>query len=115
MKTQQNIGLGIWLMIGSTVIFALQDGISRHLGGSYNVYMVVMLRFWAFAAFVIAMAARTPGGLRAAARTRFPLQQIARGLILVAEVCAMFVAFVKLGLIESNSVFACYPLLVAAL
>ena len=115
MKTEQNLTLGIWLMVASTVVFALQDGISRHLGGSYNVYMVVMIRFWFFAAFVVALAARSPGGIRAATRTRFPGQQITRGVILVAEVCAMVLAFIKLGLIESHAVFACYPLLVAAL
>ncbi|WP_426037212.1 DMT family transporter [Cypionkella sp. TWP1-2-1b2] len=115
MKTEQNLKLGIWLMVASTVVFALQDGISRHLGGSYNVYMVVMIRFWVFAAFVIALAARSPGGIRAATRTSFPAQQITRGVILVAEVCAMVFAFINLGLIQSHAVFACYPLLVAAL
>ena len=115
MKTEQNLKLGIWLMIATTVVFALQDGISRHLGGTYNVYMVVMLRFWVFAAFVITLAARSPGGIRAAVATRFPVQQITRGLILVAEVCAMVLAFIHLGLIQSHAVFACYPLLVAAL
>lgn len=115
MKTEQNLTLGIWLMVASAVVFALQDGISRHLGGSYNIYMVVMIRFWFFAAFVVALAARSPGGVRAAIATHFPGQQIARGLILVAEVCAMILAFVQLGLIQSHAVFACYPLLVAAL
>ena len=115
MKTAQNLKLGIWLMVASTVVFALQDGISRHLGGTYNVYMVVMLRFWVFAAFVVTLAARSPGGIRAATRTRFPVQQVTRGLILVAEVCAMVLAFIHLGLIQSHAVFACYPLLVAAL
>lgn len=115
MKAEQNLKLGIWLMVASTVVFALQDGISRHLGGSYNVYMVVMIRFWVFAAFVIALAARSPGGIRAATRTHFPVQQITRGVILVAEVCAMVFAFIQLGLIQSHAVFACYPLLVAAL
>ena len=115
MKTEQNLKLGIWLMVASAVVFALQDGISRHLGGSYNIYMVVMIRFWFFAAFVVALAARSPGGLRAAIVTHYPGQQITRGLILVAEVCAMILAFVQLGLIQSHAVFACYPLLVAAL
>jgi len=115
MKAEQNLKLGIWLMVASTVVFALQDGISRHLGGTYNVYMVVMIRFWVFAAFVLTMAARSPGGIRSATRTRFAAQQITRGVILVAEVCAMVLAFINLGLIQSHAVFACYPLLVAAL
>ncbi|MEY4695796.1 MAG: hypothetical protein RIT14_224 [Pseudomonadota bacterium] len=113
--TAQNTRLGIWLMIATTVVFALQDGLSRHLATEYNVMMVVMIRFWFFAAFVVALAARSEGGIRAATRTRFPLLQITRGVLLVAEVCVMVVAFVKLGLVEAHAVFTCYPLLVAAL
>jgi drug/metabolite transporter (DMT)-like permease len=115
MKTIQNQNLGVWLMIAATLIFALQDGISRHLVGQYNVFMVVMVRYWFFALFVVALAARASGGLRAAVRTRRPVLQIFRGVLLVAEVCVMVLAFVKLGLIESHAVFICYPLLIAAL
>ncbi|MDM7931289.1 DMT family transporter [Tabrizicola sp.] len=113
--TPQNTRLGIWLMVGTTLIFAAQDGISRHLGQDYSIMMVVMIRFWFFALFVMFLAARAPGGIRAATRTAFPLAQLARGLILVAEICVMVVGFVKLGLIEAHAVFTCYPLLVAAL
>lgn len=113
--TPQNLRLGIALMIATSAIFALQDGLSRHLAGSYNVYMVVMIRFWFFAAFVVALASRQPGGLRAATRSRYPLRQILRGLLLVTEVCVIVVGFVHIGLIASHAVFACYPLLVAAL
>lgn len=111
----QNLRLGIGLMIATSAIFALQDGLSRHLAGQYNVYMVVMIRFWFFAAFVIALASRQAGGLAAAARSRFPLLQTLRGLLLVTEVCVMVLAFVRLGLVASHAVFTCYPLLVAAL
>jgi drug/metabolite transporter (DMT)-like permease len=115
MKTTQNQSLGIWLMIATTVVFAVQDGISRHLVGNYNPYMVVMIRFWFFALFVVLLAAQSSGGLRAAVRTRRPFLQIFRGVLLVAEVCVMVIAFVALGLIESHAVFICYPLLIAAL
>ncbi len=115
MTTPQNTRLGIWLMIATTVVFAAQDGISRHLGEAYPVTMVVMVRFWFFALFAMAMAARSDGGLRAAARSAFPVVQVVRGVILVAEIAVMLVAFVKLGLIEAHAVFTCYPLLVAAL
>ena len=67
-----NIPLGIALMLAVTVVFALQDGISRHLAGEYNVYMVVMIRYWFFAAFVLAIAARKPGGIRGVAATSHP-------------------------------------------
>lgn len=113
--SEQNNRLGAWLMIATSFVFAMQDGISRHLADSYNVYMVVMIRFWFFAAFVMVLAARNPGGIRAATRSRFPLLQITRGVLLAAEVCVMVTAFTLLGLVESHAVFTSYPLLVAAL
>lgn len=107
--------LGIWLMIATSIVFAAQDGLSRHLAGEYNVLMVVMIRYWFFAAFVIAIARRQSGSIRTAARTRQPLVQAFRGLLLAGEICVMVWAFTLLGLVESHAVFACYPLLVAAL
>ncbi|MCA0870887.1 DMT family transporter [Seohaeicola saemankumensis] len=114
--TQRNsVGLGITLMIAATVVFAMQDGISRHLAGTYNTWMVVMIRYWFFAAFVIALAMRAPGGLRGAARTGQPVLQALRGVLLAGEVCVAVYGFTLLGLIESQAVFICYPLLIAAL
>lgn len=102
-------------MVATTLVFAIQDGISRHLAGEYNVLMVVMIRYWFFAAFVLAIAARKPGGIRAVAATQMPRLQMFRGALLAIEICVMVAAFVLLGLVESHAVFACYPLLIAAL
>ncbi|MEI2808369.1 DMT family transporter [Albidovulum sp.] len=113
--TEQNFRLGALLMTAAAFVFAMQDGISRHLAGAYNVYMVVMIRYWFFALFVLALAARNPGGIRGAVHTRHPALQIIRGLLLAAEICVMITAFTVLGLVESHAVFTCYPLLVAAL
>ncbi|MDX1782390.1 MAG: DMT family transporter [Thalassovita sp.] len=110
-----NTRLGILLMIGTTLVFALQDGVSRHLAGEYNVFMVTMIRYWFFAAFVMTVSSRKAGGLRAAARTSQPLLQSFRAVLLVAEICVMVYGFTLLGLVESHAVFACYPLLIAAL
>ncbi len=110
-----NPRLGIALMVLTMLIFAAQDGISRHLAGEYNVLMVVMIRYWFFALFVVALSARRAGGLRRVAATSQPVLQIFRGLLLAAEICVMVTAFVVLGLIESHAVFASYPLIVAAL
>ena len=112
---QTNTRLGIMLMILTTFIFAIQDGISQHLAVNNNVVMIVMIRYWFFAAFVIAIARRQSGSIRAAARTKQPLLQIARGTLLALEICVMVTAFVYLGLVESHAIFACYPLLIAAL
>jgi drug/metabolite transporter (DMT)-like permease len=106
---------GIFLMIAAVFIFALQDGISRHLASQYNVMMVVMVRYWFFAAFVLVLAARQTGGIRqVAATTQLPLQ-IFRGVLLAFEICVTVVAFVLFGLVETHAVFICYPLLIAAL
>ncbi len=113
--TEQNTRLGILLMIATAFVFSVQDAISRHLASEYNVLMVIMIRYWFFAAFVIAIAKRQAGSIRAAARTRRPFVQAFRGVLLAAEVCVMVLGFVLLGLVESHAVFAVYPLLVAAL
>jgi drug/metabolite transporter (DMT)-like permease len=113
-RQRNDVGLGIWLMIATSLVFAGQDGLSRHLAGEYNVLMVVMIRYWFFAAFVIAIARRQSGSLRAAARTAQPGLQIMRGLLLAAEICVAVLAFTLIGLVESHAIFACYPLLVAA-
>lgn len=115
MTQSNNVTLGIILMVATTFVFAIQDGLSRHLAGEYNVLMVVMIRYWFFAAFVLAIAKRQAGGLRAAAKTSQPWVQITRGVTLALEICVMVAAFTVLGLVESHAVFTCYPLLVAAL
>ncbi|MFK7762278.1 MAG: DMT family transporter [Roseobacter sp.] len=115
MIQKNNVRLGVTLMLLASLVFAFQDGISRHLATEYNVYMVVMIRYWFFAVFVIIMAQRGPDGIRAAVRTKQPFLQAFRGLVLSLQVCVMIAGFTLLGLVESHAVFACYPLIVAAL
>jgi len=115
MTSQQNTNLGIWLMVAVSFIFAMQDGISRHLAGEYNVFMIIMIRYWFFAAFVISFATHKSGGLRNAARSQVTGMQIFRGILLSLEILVAVTAFVVLGLVEAHAVFAIYPLLIAAL
>ncbi|WP_223424264.1 DMT family transporter [Tateyamaria pelophila] len=115
MSAGNNTRLGIALMIAVSVVFASQDGISRHLASEYNVYMVVMIRFWFFAAFAITISARKAGGVMAAARTTRPVIQTLRGVLLATQICVMVTSFTILGLVESHAVFSAYPLLIAAL
>lgn len=113
--TEQNNRLGIGLMVATTFVFAAQDGISRHLAEAYNILMVVMIRYWFFAAFVITVAARRAGSLRAAAATTQPVLQVFRGLLLALEIVVTVLAFTLLGLVETHAIFAAYPLMVVAL
>mgnify|MGYP000043760864 CR=1 FL=1 len=113
--SQSNARLGILLMISTTFVFALQDGISTHLAKEHNVLMITMVRYWFFAAFVIAITSRRPGGLAAAAKTKQPVIQTIRAVLLVSEICVLVTSFSLIGLVESHAAFAAYPLLIAAL
>lgn len=112
---QDRQGTAVLLICGSAFIFAAQDGISRYLGAAYSPIFVVMLRYWFFAVFVLLLCARAPGGLGRAIRTRRPYLQAFRGVLLAAEVIVTVEAFIRLGLINTHAIFACYPLLISAL
>ena len=115
MSAGHNTKLGVLLMVGTTMIFAIQDGLSLHLSSTYNVYMVVMVRYWFFAAFVMTVSAKQAGGLRNAARTKQLFLQGFRGVLLAAEISVMVTGFTYLGLVESLAIFSTYTLIVAAL
>lgn len=102
-------------MIAATGVLAVQDGLSRHLVVEYSALMVVMIRYWFFLAFVLAIARRQAGSVRAAARTTQPWLQAGRGVLLAAEIVVSMLAYALLGLIETHAIFVCYPLIVAAL
>lgn len=102
-------------MVVTMLIFAVQDGISQYLAREYNVFFIVMVRYWFFALFVVILCSKQPGGLRKAISTKQPFLQVFRGALLALEVIVMITSFTLLGLIESHAIFSIYPLLVAAL
>ena len=102
-------------MAVTMLIFAVQDGISQYLAREYNVFFIVMVRYWFFALFVVILCSKQPGGLRKAISTKQPFLQVFRGVLLALEVIVMITSFTLLGLIESHAIFSIYPLLVAAL
>ena len=110
----RNPKLGIWLMIAAVAAFATQDGFSRYLAGEYNTLMVVMVRYWVFAGFVMLLALRRPEGVRAAVGSRHMRVHVARSVLLVGEICVIVWGYTLIGLIESHAVFAICPLLIAA-
>ena len=112
---KQHERLGILFMVTTTIVFASQDGLSKYLATEYNVYMVVMIRYWFFAAFIMTISSRKPGGVKQVAKTKTPLLQIFRSLVLVAEMCVTVLAFTLLGLAETHAIFASYPLIIAML
>ncbi|SEM67179.1 EamA-like transporter family protein [Pseudorhodobacter antarcticus] len=110
----QNNRLGILLMVLTVFIFAVQDGFARYLGGIYSVLMLIMIRYWVFAAFVMVQAGLT-GDFRAAVRTRHPWMHLTRTVLLITEICVMVLAYTRIGLINTHAVFAVCPLLIAGL
>jgi drug/metabolite transporter (DMT)-like permease len=113
--TDKDANRGIWLMIAAVTVFAVQDGFSRHLAETYNTFMVIMIRYWFFAGFVVVLALRQPQGFRAVVRTRHPWLHLLRASLLIAEVCAIVQGYTLIGLINSHAIFAVCPLLVAGL
>lgn len=103
------------LMVAATFVFGTQDALSRFLAEGYSVLGVLLIRYWFFAGFVMVRAMRAPGGLWAVIRSNRPLLQSLRGVMLVLQVWMMVKAFTLLGLVETHAIFACYPLMVAAL
>jgi len=112
---QDNPRLGITLMIATTIVFAIQDGLSRYLAESYNVITVVTIRYIFFMCFVLAFSANQRGGIRTVANTNQLPLQIARGLVLAAQICIAILGFTMVGLANFHAVFASYPLMIMAL
>lgn len=106
---------GYLFTLTAVVVFATQDGFTKHLGMNYSPIFVTMIRFWAFAVFVLMMAAGAKGGLRAVARTRHPYLQILRGVLLVSEICMAVFAFALAGLGMSQAILQASPLFVTLL
>lgn len=107
--------LGYVFALLAFTIFSVQDAVSKHLGLSYPAVFVGMIRYWAFAVFVIFLSMRHRGGLRAAASTQRPLLQIFRGILLASQIPIAITAFTTVGLAQSQAVFASAPIMVAML
>lgn len=109
------VRFGIILMILATLSFALQDGLSRFLAGNYNVYMIVMIRYWFLFILVVFVASRSQKGVLKTASTNFLLLQILRGILLAFEIIVSVHAFVYIGLINTSAIFSSYPLIATLL
>lgn len=115
LPASKNPAKGIWLMVAAVAAFAAQDGFSRHLAGEYNTLMIVMIRYWVFAGFVILLALRRPEGARSAIRSARLPAHLLRSCLLVAEICLIVWGYTLIGLINSHAIFAVCPLLIVAL
>ena len=104
---------GIFFMGLAMVIFALQDGLSKHLAATHSPIFITMLRYWLFGFVVLVIVFRR--GVRLTLSSGQPVLQIFRGVLLALEICIAVAAFHYHGLLESHAIFAFGPLLVVAL
>lgn len=111
----QSARKGLLFALIAITTFALQDGITKHLGTHYPPVFIVMIRYWAFAAFVVIWAMGRPGGLRRTASSASIWLQLARGALLGCQIVVATTAFAVVGLAPTMALFAAAPLVVAAL
>ncbi len=107
--------VGYLYALAAFTIFAAQDGISKHLGSAYPPVFVAMVRYWAFAVFVVILALKANGGIRQTVSTNRFWLQASRGVILAVQIVLSIISFSIVGLAHTHSILASTPLIVAAL
>ena len=112
---QNNVLLGISLMVVTTFMFSTMDGVSRYLAENNNVFTLVTMRYW-FIALVMAITCLfVKNSFQKILYTKQPFTQFSRGMILSLNNCLVVYTFTLLGLVETHAIIACYPLIVAGL
>lgn len=106
-----NVGRGILFTVTATLVFGIQDAAAKVLVQTYSPFQITMLRYWAFAAFSLFIVSRQ-APLRRALRSRHPLLQLVRGLLLVLDIWAFAIAVRTVPLAELQAISLVYPLLV---
>lgn len=115
LKTEKNaaaprVAIGVAFVIAATIIFACQDAITKTLVKDYPATFIVMVRYWVFFLVGAYMVSQADGGLRTNIKTRRPVIQFWRGVLLLLELLAVAIGFKTLGLAELTALFQSYPL-----
>ena len=111
--TSRATGLVFALM--AVTIFSIQDGVSKHLADNYPAVFIAMMRYWAFAAFAVALASRSQAGVSGTAATPRPWLQVFRGVLLALQIVVAITSFAVVGLAQSQAILQSAPLIVALL
>lgn len=106
---------GIVLILLANFGFAGMDAVSKTLTMEYSVAQILWVRFAFFAAFATVLAWRRGGGVIRQFKTTRPVFQIARALLLVAEIGCFILAFRYMQLADTHSIGAVFPLVITAL
>ena len=109
-RKADNIALGIGLTLLAVSIFGVQDALTKLLVQNISPFQIAMMRFWAFAAFSLVLIARQ-GPLKQAFHSKFPMLQVLRGVLLVADIWFFVAALGLVPLAELQAIVLVYPLL----
>ena len=108
---QDNVARGIFFALVAILIFSTQDAMSKFLVQSVSPFQMTMMRFWAFGAFSLFLALRK-GSFTAALKTRQPVWQVLRGVLLIADIWMYVLSLRTVPLAAVQSITLVYPLLV---
>ena len=106
--------LGIMLCLFALFMFSAQDALTKVLIRDYDAVQFVMVRFWVFAVFATALAARRIG-LKRAAMAKRPVLQVFRCVLLIFEIAVFATGLRYLGLADMHATFATFPLMATAM
>jgi drug/metabolite transporter (DMT)-like permease len=106
--------LGILLCLFALFMFSSQDAMTKILIRDYDAAQFVMVRFWVFALFATALAAKKVG-IKAAAYAKRPFLQIGRCVLLIVEIAVFATGLRYLGLADMHATFATFPLMATAM
>lgn len=109
-RKADNIALGIGITLFAIVIFGIQDALTKLLVQTYPPFQLAMIRFWAFAAFSLILVSRQ-APLRQALRSRQPVAQVLRGILLVVDIWFFAAALKTVPLAEIQAIILVYPLI----
>ncbi len=105
---------GIFATIAATLLFSCQDVITKHLTASVPIPQIILIRFFFFSLFALAFAHHRIG-IKTAFQSKRLMLQIVRGILIVFEVGIFAAALNRLGVAETHSLFATFPLIITAL
>jgi drug/metabolite transporter (DMT)-like permease len=109
-RRADNVALAIGLALVAVLSFGAQDAISKVLVQTYAPFQIAMMRFWAFAVFSLVLVSRQ-APIRHAFRSKHPLLQTLRGVLLVVDIWFFAWALKSVPLAELQAITLVYPLL----
>jgi drug/metabolite transporter (DMT)-like permease len=106
-----NVARGVGLLLAATLIFGVQDVVSKILVASYSPFQIVMVRYWAFFALAVWLVMRN-SSLKRAFVSRAVGGQVARGVLLVVDIWFFAEALKTVPLGDIGAINMVYPLMV---